>query len=105
MISSGVVNRYANALVDVVLSLESGIQPAEAVEQLRSFDGAVASSSDLRSVMASPAIPAARKRAIVKDIAEKLGLSRVMRNFVLVVSDHGRSASLAQIRDAFELAL
>ena len=105
MISSAVVNRYANALADVVLSPDSGVQPPQAVEQLRAFDNVVASSSDLRSVLASPAIPVARKRAIIKDIAQRLGLALVVRNFVLVLSDHRRAAALAQMVDAFELLL
>jgi F-type H+-transporting ATPase subunit delta len=102
MISSAVVNRYANALADVVLAPDSGIQPPQAIEQLRAFDDVVASSSDLRSVLASPAIPVARKRAIIKELAAKLGFATVMRNFVLVVNDHRRAAALAHIVDAFE---
>jgi F-type H+-transporting ATPase subunit delta len=102
MISSAVVNRYANALADVVLSPDSGVQPPQAIEQLRAFDNVVASSSDLRSVLASPAIPVARKRAIIKELAAKMGFATVMRNFVLVVNDHRRAAALAQIVDAFE---
>jgi F-type H+-transporting ATPase subunit delta len=103
MISSAVVNRYANALADVVLSPGSDVQGPQAIEQLRSFDATVQGSSDLRSVLASPAIPVARKRAIIKNIAEKLELSRVVRNFVLVLSDHRRAAALAQMVEAFEL--
>jgi F-type H+-transporting ATPase subunit delta len=105
MISSSVVNRYANALADVVLSPNSDIQAPQAMEQLRGFDSVVRSSPDLRSVLASPAIPVARKRAIIKSIAEKLGLARVVRNFVLVLSDHRRSGALAQMVDAFEALL
>jgi F-type H+-transporting ATPase subunit delta len=102
MISSAVVNRYANALADVVLSPDSGVQPPQAIEHLRAFDSVVASSHDLRSVLASPAIPVARKRAIIKEIADRMGFPTLMRNFVLVVNDHRRSAALSQIVDAFE---
>jgi F-type H+-transporting ATPase subunit delta len=105
MISSAVVNRYANALADVVLSPDSGVLPPQVIEQLRAFDAVVASSSDLRSVLASPAIPVARKRAIIKEIAGKLGLATIVRNFVLVVSDHRRAAAMAQIIDAFEILI
>jgi len=105
MISSAVVNRYANALADVVLSANSGVQPPQAIEQLRAFDAVVGSSSDLRSVLASPAIPVARKRAIIKEIAGKLGLATIVRNFVLVVNDHRHAAAMAQIIDAFEILL
>ena len=105
MISSAVVNRYANALADVVLSPGSEVTPPDAIGQLRSFDATVQSSSDLRSVLASPAIPVARKRAIIKDIAQRLGLARVVTNFILVLSDHRRAGGLAQMVDAFEMLL
>jgi F-type H+-transporting ATPase subunit delta len=105
MISSAVVNRYANALADVVLSPGSDVKPPDAVGQLRAFDATVQGSSDLAKVLSSPAIAVARKRAIIKDIAQRLGLSLVVRNFVLVLSDHRRAAGLAQMADAFELLL
>jgi F-type H+-transporting ATPase subunit delta len=105
MISSAVVNRYANALADVVLSPDSDVQPPQAIEQLRSFVAALESSPHLRGVLASPAIPALRKRAIIRSISEKLGLARATRNFVLVVSDHRRAAGLAHMVDAFEQLL
>jgi F-type H+-transporting ATPase subunit delta len=105
MISSAVVNRYANALADVVLSSGSDVQGPEAIGQLRAFDATVQESPDLRSVLASPAIPVARKRAIIKDISQRLELSLVVRNFVLVLSDHRRSPALAQMVDAFEVLL
>lgn len=105
MISSAVVNRYANALADVILSPGSDVKPPEAIAQLRAFDATVQSSSDLGKVLSSPAIPVARKRAIIKDIAQRLGLSHLVRNFVLVLSDHRRAAALAQMVDAFELLL
>jgi F-type H+-transporting ATPase subunit delta len=105
MISSAVVNRYASALVDAVLSPNSDVQPAQAVGQLRDFAAVVASSAPLRSVLATPSISAARKKGVIKDIAGKLGLSRVIRNFLLVLSDHRRTAALEQTIDAFDLLL
>jgi F-type H+-transporting ATPase subunit delta len=105
MISSVVVNRYANALADVILSPGSDVQAPEAIVQLRAFDATVQGSPDLRSVLGSPAIPVARKRAIIKDIAHRLELASVVRNFILVLSDHRRAAGLAQMTDAFEMLL
>jgi F-type H+-transporting ATPase subunit delta len=105
MISSAVVNRYANALADVILSPGSDVKPPAAIEQLRAFDETVQGSSDLRSVLASPAIPVARKRAIIKDIGQRLGLARTVRNFVLVLSDHRRATALGQMVDALETLL
>ena len=105
MISSAVVSRYANALVDVVMSGTAGVTPEQAVQQLRDFDAAVRSSADLRNVLASPAISITRKRQVIKDIAAAIGASDTVRNFVLVVNDHRRAAGLSAILEAFEAAL
>jgi F-type H+-transporting ATPase subunit delta len=103
MISSAVVNRYANALVDVVVSPSSGIDPALAVNQLRSFEEALETAPDLRTVLASPAVSTARKRQVIRRIADAIGLERIIRNFLLVLSDHHRAAALAEMIRAFEV--
>jgi F-type H+-transporting ATPase subunit delta len=105
MIPPAVVSRYANALVEVVLSASSGLKPAQATEQLRWFNDSIQSSPSLGSVLASPAISAVKKRAVIRSIADSIGAAPVIRNFVLVLSDHRRAAGLPQIVDAFELAL
>jgi F-type H+-transporting ATPase subunit delta len=105
MTSSAVVNRYANALADVVVSPRAGIDPAVAVSQLKSFGAAIESSRELRIVMASPAISTARKRLVIRRIAESLGLHRVILNFLLVLSDHRRAGALLEMIDAFDVVL
>jgi len=105
MTSSVIVNRYANALVDVVLAPGADITPAEAAVQLRSFASAVQASSDLRVLMASPAVPKARKRLVIRRIAETMNLGHVTRNFLLVLLDHQRAMALAEMVDAFEVIL
>jgi F-type H+-transporting ATPase subunit delta len=73
------------------------------MEQLRAFEAAVESSPPLRSVLATPSISVARKRAVIRAIADTLGLGRVVRNFLLVLTDHRRTAALSQMIEAFEL--
>ncbi len=105
MTSTAVVNRYGSALVDVVLSPNSDVQPSEALAQLKAFDAAVSESSDLRSILASPAVSAQRKRAVIRRLADLIGASRVVRNFLLVLSDHRRAAALTEVIDAFDTVL
>src|SRR5258708_6769303 len=105
MTSPAVISRYANALVDVLLGPNAGMQSAEAVAQLRSFAAAAASSPALRTILASPAVPKARKRLVIRRIAGALGLSRVIANFLLVLTDHGRAGALAEAILAIELLL
>ncbi|MDP9169487.1 MAG: ATP synthase F1 subunit delta [Acidobacteriota bacterium] len=105
MTSVAVVNRYANALVDVVVSGRSGIDPAKAVDQLKTFNTAVQSSEDLRTILASPAVSIARKRLVVRRIGEALGLEKIILNFLLVLTDHRRETALPEMIDAFEIFL
>jgi len=105
MTSTAVVNRYGSALVDVVLSPGSDVKPADAVAQLRAFDGAVKESPALRNILASPAVSAQRKRAVIRRLADAISASRVVRNFLLVLSDHRRADALSEVIDAFDLLL
>ena len=104
MISSTIVARYASALVDVVTG-PSGIEAAQATQQLRAFEAVLAGSAELRHALESPAVAPSRKRIVVKRLADQLGLAKVVRNFLLVLSDHRRLAGLAQFIDSFEILL
>ena len=103
MISSAVVNRYANALVDIVVGQSSGIDPALAMSQLRSFEEAVKSAPDLTIVLASPAVSTARKRLVIRRVSDALGLERIIKNFLLVLSDHRRIHALSEMIRAFNI--
>jgi F-type H+-transporting ATPase subunit delta len=106
MTSSAVVTRYANALADVVMgSAAVGLQPGDAAAQLRAFAQVVAESHDLRNVLTSPSVSLARKRAVISRIAEAQGVARVMRNFLLVLSDHRRFDALTDVASAFEVII
>src|SRR5690242_2696304 len=103
MTSSAVVTRYANALADVVMGgAQVGIQPGEAASQLRAFALVVQESNDLRNVLTSPSVSLARKRAVISRIADGQGMARIMRNFLLVLSDHRRLGALGEVASRFE---
>jgi F-type H+-transporting ATPase subunit delta len=103
MTLTAVAARYANALADVVTSGGSPLRPRDAVAELRAFAAALAASAELQNALATPAVPAPRKRAVVGRIAEILQLSRISRNFLYVLIDHRRIAALPGILDSFEL--
>ncbi len=98
--SLAAANRYARAFVDVITAPASTLEPAAAIEQLHAFDALVRESTDLRAILLTPAVPPARKRAVVAAIASRLGMARVAQNFLCVVVDHRRIPLLAQILDA-----
>jgi F-type H+-transporting ATPase subunit delta len=103
MTLSAVANRYANALADVVTSANSPLRPADALAELQSFAALLASSMELQNALATPAVPASRKRAVVEKLAEILKLSRITRNLLFVLIDHRRIAATAEIVHSFEL--
>jgi F-type H+-transporting ATPase subunit delta len=105
MTHSVVAARYANALADVVTAPNSVLQPQDAAGELRSFGAVLSQSRDLREVLQTPAIPGSRKKAVVGRLADLLKLSRISRNFLLVLIGHRRIALLGEILQAFEIVL
>ena len=103
--ASAVANRYARALVDVVLAPGSTLKPEDAVAQLRAAGQMVAQSAELRTALLTPAIPTSRKRAVMGKLLQETGAAPIIRNFVYVVIDHRRIAMLDEMREAFEVAL
>lgn len=100
--TNALATHYAQALADVVFAPEAGISPEHAVEQFREAEGLVSGSEDLQKVLASPAVKRSRKIAIMSELAEKLALNRLLRNFLLVVIRHRRASELSRIRAEFE---
>jgi F-type H+-transporting ATPase subunit delta len=105
MTLSAVAARYANALADIVMERGSSLTPQAALGELRAFEGAIRESPQLAAVLSTPAIPGARKKAVIGKIAGVLQLSPIKRNFLFVLTDHRRTGSLAEILKAFEAAM
>jgi len=102
MTLSAVAARYANALADVVTASTSPLSPQQAVAELRSFETALRASTELQNALITPAVPGSRKKAVVGRIADILKLSRIARNFLFVLVDRRRIASLSVIIQDFE---
>jgi F-type H+-transporting ATPase subunit delta len=102
MTLSAVAARYANALADVVTGSASALNPQQAVAELRAFEALLRESAELDNALVTPAIPGSRKKAVVGRLADVLKLSRVTRNFLFVLIDHRRIASLGDIIRTFE---
>lgn len=103
--SLAVSNRYANALVDVVIGHKGAIEPHQVVTQLQALELAIQSSNDLRNVLLSPAVTLAQKNKVMGRICEQLGMHRLVRNFVFVVIRNRRAHLIPQMRAAFERGL
>jgi F-type H+-transporting ATPase subunit delta len=103
MTLSAVASRYASALADVVTAGGSVLGPQDAVAELRSFESLLGSSPELQNALTTPAVPGSRKKAVVGRLADLLKLSRIARNFLFVLIDRRRIASLPEIIQSFEV--
>jgi F-type H+-transporting ATPase subunit delta len=97
-----IAQRYARALADVVIKQGS----AETVKaELWAFAQAVNDSADLRNFLANPAVAPRPKQAVIEKLVARLGGSKALRNFLMVLVDHRRAAQLREISEAFEAEL
>jgi F-type H+-transporting ATPase subunit delta len=95
-------SQYACALADAIFPAPPELQPLEAVEQLRSAEALVSSSRQLRLALVSPTVAKEQKFAVIRQVADELGLHRVICNFLLLVASHRRTGELKKICTAFE---
>jgi F-type H+-transporting ATPase subunit delta len=90
--------QYANALADIALE-QGAVEPL--VKQLAEFTALFGESAELRSFLASPAIARPAKHGVIEKIATRAGASKVLRNFLFVLTDNQRTHILAEIEAAF----
>ncbi len=86
--------QYANALADIALA-QGAAEPAG--KQLRDFYVAYAQSAEFRTFLASPAVTAEDKHAVIEKIVARLGASKIIRNFLFVIADHRRIAAFHEV--------
>jgi len=101
-LSGAAAQRYVAALADV--ALEKKISEV-AQRDLASFTLAFNSSSDLRNVLESPAVNEETKENVVVALAQKMGLSEAVRNFVHLIVRNRRTQMIEEIQAAFQAEL
>jgi F-type H+-transporting ATPase subunit delta len=92
---ASVVGVYARALADVVVDRK--LDATRVLQELHAIEALFAESAPLRRVMENPSIPGDRKRAVLKVVAQKMGIMPQVRNFISVVTDHRRLPLLVEI--------
>ena len=102
--ASAVANRYARALVDVVLAPGSPLKPDDAVGQLRAMDASLGI-LELRTALAYARHPDFAQARRHGEAAGRAAESPLIRNFIYVMIDHRRIGIIEEIREAFELHL
>jgi F-type H+-transporting ATPase subunit delta len=94
--------QYANALADI--AFEQGAA-GPAIQQLSDFTAAYSGSAELRNFFQSPAASKEEKRKVAEKISARLGVGKIVRNFLFVVIDHRRTHALPEILATFRNVL
>ncbi len=97
---AAVNSRYARAFVDVVF--DKKLDANRTIEELHSISELVRSTPALRNVWENPSVPPEQKRAVLDQIVQRLGASKMMRNLVAVLIDNRRIAALPEIARQFQ---
>jgi F-type H+-transporting ATPase subunit delta len=87
--------RYARALLDVVLN-EKG-NPEQVERELGVLADLVAGNRELQSVLVSPAVPVAGKRAIMRELTDRLTPSSPVTKLMALLADRDRLALLPDL--------
>jgi F-type H+-transporting ATPase subunit delta len=99
MTARAAATRYARALFDVVVA-EGGIEAAQ--HDLQQFTDLVGGSDALANVFGNPAIPAARKKAVVAALLDRLGLKTgPVSKLLLLLADRDRLMLLPEVARAY----
>jgi F-type H+-transporting ATPase subunit delta len=91
--------QYANALADIALA-QGAAEPA--ARQLNDFGSAYAQSAELRTFLASPAVTVEAKHAVIEKINGRMSASKIIRNFLFVITDHRRTQLIPEILAMFQ---
>ena len=90
--------RYAKALFDVAIAEST---PEQAEQELVAFSDLVRTHADLRQALESPALPAARKRAIVAQLLDRQQPSSPVRKLLLLLAERDRLDLLTDLVAVF----
>ena len=89
--------QYANALADIALE-QGAAEPA--LKQLGEFGAAFAESAELRAFLASTGVTREAKHGVIEKLAARMGVSKIIRNFLFVMVDNQRTSLLPDILKA-----
>jgi len=91
--------RYARALLDVLLK-ES--VPQRGAEDLATVAALLQQFPELQRAFTNPAIPAARKRALVNELLPKLALSAPVGKLLLMLAERDRLVLLPDLIEVYQ---
>ncbi len=91
--------KYGRMLAEVAAESD---REARALTELKAFGDTLAGSSELREALENPVIPFASKRAIVERLCQRLKISGIVSNFILIVLENGRIRRFQDFVQAYQ---
>jgi F-type H+-transporting ATPase subunit delta len=91
--------RYARALFDVARK-EGDVQ--QAGQELTGFSDVVSRHDTLAKIFSNPAIPAAKKKAVVEQLTARASMSSVVRKLLLLLAERDRLVLLPDITTSYQ---
>lgn len=95
---SAAAKSYAKALFELARERDRVEPVARELERVRDT---VAAEPELRSLLARPWVSPQGKRRVVEDVAARLELSRLARDFFALVATRGRASLLEEMTEAY----
>lgn len=95
--------RYARALFDVARAERTDLE--RIAEELEGVASAVSQHEGLQRVLANPAIPAARKRAVMEALLARSPVTPVVARVLLLLADRDRLVLLTDLAEAYRSRL
>jgi F-type H+-transporting ATPase subunit delta len=104
MTSRGAATRYARALFDIARSEKKDL--VQTFQDLQSFANLFTANPSLERVLTNPAIPAARKRAVVEALLTRDGsLQPAVAKLLLLLAERDRLVLVPEVAKAYESRL
>lgn len=97
MITGSIARRYAKALLEI--GIQQNTFDALGKELDRAAD-TLRSSPELRNALENPVFSLDKRKLIMDELVRRLGVSKTVRNFIMLLLDKGRIAALPDIARA-----
>jgi F-type H+-transporting ATPase subunit delta len=91
---SAAAKRYAKAIFD--LASESG-ELERVTSEFAAIGALVAENAELRTALSNPMVEPSQRKAVMQSILQRMNVSPLTKNAVLLITDHRRSDVLPQI--------
>ncbi|MBL8605327.1 MAG: ATP synthase F1 subunit delta [Myxococcales bacterium] len=99
MSSSVTARRYARALL-MIGNEENRLEAL--TREVKAVGDVVRASDELTALLSNPVVSAEGRRAVMKEITAKLGLTPTTRNAILLLTDRRRGALIPEVADALQ---